>query len=506
MRSFSNFVRVLVVSLLMGGTVLADDAKTVTWTKSITLQECIEQALSQNLEIEVERINPRIAEWGVVREQSGFEPAFNGRFNYMSNRTPLDPETARSVGFPLIDDRELKFGADVGGRLPTGTSYDLSAADTRYAGTLQPTNYLHIASTVLTLDQPLLRNFGFAPNTASVRVARKNRQIATEQFRQRVIDTVSAVIDAYYDLVRAIEDHKAQVEDLDRARTLLEQNRKEVDAGMLPPIEVTQAEAGVAEREEGVIVTEQGIRNQENALKRLISRDSLPLVDVSLVPVDHPEMEIVAVDAKESIRTALENRPDFLQAKHELERRGIMLKYMRNQLLPQIDVQGSYGLNGRGITGFSDTADNLTSAENPQWSVGVVVSIPLGNRRARADYFSAREQEQAAVLNLKRLEQDIVVEVGNITGQVRTNLKRIDATRAARRLAEEALRAEEEKLRSGDSTSLLVLQAQSQLAGARSAEIRAATDYSKSLVELARAEGTTLQREHIDLAEDSVSR
>jgi outer membrane protein len=487
----------------MAGTVVAGESNTVTWTKAISLQECIEQALAQNLEIQVERINPRIADWGVVREQGGFEPTLNGRINYQDNHTPLDPETARSLGFTNIVDQQLKFGADLGGKLPTGASYDLSALDTRYGGTLQPSNYLHIASTVLTLDQPLLRNFGFGPNTASIRVARKNRQIVGEQFRQRVIDTVTAVIDAYYDLVRAIEDHKAQVEDLDRAQTLLDQNRKEVDAGILPPIEVTQAEAGVAEREEGVIVTEQAIRDQENTVKRLISRDALALVDASLVPVDHPVTEITAVDAKQSIRMALENRPDFLQAKHELERRGILLKYMRNQLLPQIDVQGSYGLNGRAITGFGDTADNLSAGDNPQWSVGVVVSIPLGNRRARADYFSAREEEQRAVLDLKRLEQDIVVQVGNLTGQVRTNLKRMDATRAARRLAEEALHAEEEKLHAGDSTSLLVLQAQSQLAGTRSAEIRATTDYNKSLVELTRAEGTTLQKHHIDLAEDS---
>jgi len=105
-------------------------------------------------------------------------------------------------------------------------------------------------------------------------------------------------------------------------------------------------------------------------------------------------------------------------------------------------------------------------------------------------------------VTLKRLEQDIIVEVENAVGQVRTNLKRLDATRAATRLAEESLKAEEAKLREGISTSFLVLQARTELAAVRSAEIRARADYNKSLVDLARVEGATLQKHNITLAED----
>jgi len=309
--------------------------------------------------------------------------------------------------------------------------------------------------------------------------------------------------------VFTIENHKATLEDLNGAKTLLDENRKRAAVGFLAQLEVTQAEAGVAEREEAVILAERAIEERETALKRLISQDVSELDGVSLLPVDFPVAQMVVLDKARSIRTALEERPDFLAVKEELDRQHIAVNFTRNQLWPQIDLQGGYGLNARNGAmtntvgaSFSGLIDDVARADHPFWSVGVVVTVPIGNRQARSDYESAKLRAEQAVVTLKRLEQDIIVEVENAVGQVRTNLKRLDATRAATRLAEESLKAEEAKLREGISTSFLVLQARTELAAVRSAEIRARADYNKSLVDLARVEGATLQKHNITLAED----
>jgi outer membrane protein TolC len=269
----------------------------------------------------------------------------------------------------------------------------------------------------------------------------------------------------------------------------------------MSPLDVTQAEAGVAEREEAVIVAERSIKDNENVLKRLISADVRFYQGETLVPVDYPVVEMIETDVARSTRTALEQRPDFVAAKYELERRNILVKFNRNQLWPELDLTGSYGMNGLANSGFHTLTARQLGHDNPAWGVGVSVSFPLGNRQARANYNIARLDREQALLVLKQLEQDIVVAVDNAVGRVQTNLKRVDATRAASRLAEESLKAEETKLRAGTSTSFLVLQAQSQLAAARSAEIRARSDYSESLVELARVEGSTLQKNNIVLDE-----
>lgn len=468
--------------------------------RSLTLRECVEQALIHNLDIQIERINPTIESWGVVSAQGAFDPSLTGSIDYQDSTQPLDPERSASLGLSSLKQQQLQSQIGLTGKLPPGTQYNLNAFDSRASGTLA-SNFVYTGTAGISVTQPILKNFGLSANTAFIRIARKSRQIAQQAFVQQIINTVSDVNNAYYELVFAIEDHKAKVEDLSRAKLLLEENRKRVKIGVLSPLDVTQAEAGVAEREEAVIVAERVIKDNENVLKRLISQDVSALRDATLLPVDYPVVQMIETDANRSINTALEMRPDYLQAKHEVERQNILVKYNRNQLWPEIDLQGSYGANGRGGS-FGSFSDNVLSGDNPVWTIGVTVAVPLGNRQARASYQTARLQAEQALLTLKRLEQDVIVTVDNAVRLVRSNLKRVDATRAASRLAEESLKAEEEKLRAGSSTSFLVLQAQAQLAAARSAEIRAQADYNESLVALARSEGTTLQKNNIDLGEN----
>jgi len=482
-------MRFIVLLLLCALLPAARAEESVPAARSLTMRQCIELALDANLDMQIERINPDIQRWRIAREQGAFDPALIGGVRYEENSSPLG-----------YDEERLDANGGVRGRLPTGTEYGLTAFDTRSSSSLT-TNFLFTGGAAISLTQPLLKNFGLGVNTAAIRIARRNRDTATEQFRQQVINTVSDVNNAYYELVFAREDYKSKIEDLHRAQLLLEDNRKRVRIGVLSPLDVTQAEAGVAEREEAVIVAERVIQDNENTLKRLITQDIAPWLGVTIIPLDEPATTAIATDTSESIRTAFANRPDYRQAKHEVERRQILVKYNRNQLWPEVDLQGSYGWNGRGNT-FGNFSDNLSSGDYPVWAVGVTVTVPLGNRQARADYHTARLQSDQSLLTLKRTEQDIIVAVDNAVRLVQSNAKRLAATRAATRLAEESLRAENEKLRAGTSTSFLVLQAQAQLAAARSAEIRARADYGKSIIALGRTEGTTLEKHAIVLAAD----
>ena len=452
-------------------------------TKSLTIQECIARALANNLDLQVERLNPTIAQWGIVSAQSVYDPVLGADVTYDNNRQPFRTET---------------FGVAPGlsGKLPSGATYDLTAFDTRSLAS----NVTFLGSAGVSVSQPLLRNFGLGVNSAQIRVARKSWQIAGQNLATRVMDTVRQVNTAYYELIFAIENHKALTEDLNRAKALLDENRKRLQIGVMSPLDVTQAEAGAAEREEAVIVAAGVIGDNEVALKRLIARDLTEFRDVSLLPADYPVIEMVETDIDRSTRTALESRPDFLAAKHELERRGILVKFNRNQLYPQLDLTGAYSRNGAAGT-FNGLVDDVSRGDRRTWGVGVIASFPLGNRQARANYNIARLDEDQAVIDLKILEQNILVQVDVAVRQVRTNLKRIEATAAASRLADESLKAEEQKLRTGTSTILLVLQAQAALGAARSADIRARSDYAESLAQLAATEGTILKKYNIVLDE-----
>lgn len=472
--------------------------------KSLRLQECIERALENNLEIRFQRITPTIQTWGVLGAQGVYDPTLSGGVNNQGTTTWLSTSDAQALGFTTNFTQRTKSwlaSADLSGKLPTGATYDFSAlGNDNYGSSFSNAFSSFGGDAGVTLTQPLLRNFGFGVNAATIRIARENRTIAIQNFVQFVMNTVSNVATAYYELVYAIENYNASVENRELARELLEQNRIQERVGTMSPLDVIQAEAGVAESEQSVITTARAIKDNENTLKRLICQQVSEFGTATLVPVDYPPVEMVALDVAESTRRALETRPDYQSAYHALESQNITVQFNRNQLWPEVNLTGTYNLNGLGHT-FDSFSDNLSSTRSPYWNVGVVLSVPLGNRQARANYHMAKLDADQLLLSLKSLEQDIVVAVDDAVGHVETNLKSVEAARAATRLAQESFDAEKKKLLAGTSTTFLVLQAQTVLETARVAQIRAEADYHESLVALDLAEGTILAKNNIVLDE-----
>jgi outer membrane protein TolC len=472
--------------------------------KSLTLQECIERALENNLEIKSQRITPTIQTWGVMGAQGVYDPVLSGGINNQSTTTWLSTSDAAGLELTTNVTQRTKTwlaNADLSGKLPTGATYDFSALGNHsYGNSFSNAFNTFSGDTGVTLTQPLLKNFGFGVNAATIRIARENRTIAIQNFIQFVMTTISSVANAYYELVYAIENYKSSVENRELARELLDQNRIQERVGTMSPLDVIQAEAGVAESEQSVITTARAIKDNENTLKRLICQQVSEFGSATLEPVDYPPVEMIALDVAESTRRALETRADYQSAYHALESQNITVQFNRNQLWPEVNLTGTYNLNGLGYN-YNSFAGNLDSTRSPFWNVGVVVSVPLGNRQARANYHMAKLDADQALLSLKSLEQDIVVAVDDAVGHVETNLKSVEAARAATRLAQESLDAEQRKLQAGTSTTFLVLQAQTQLATTRVAQIRAEADYHESLVALDLAEGTILAKNNIVLDE-----
>src|SRR5262249_37784602 len=162
------------------------------------------------------------------------------------------------------------------------------------------------------------------------------------------------------------------------------------------------------------------------------------------------------------------------------------------QLYPQLDIFGTYGYNGSGQE-FSDSLDQVQQRDLPFYAYGGRLVIPLGNGAARNRYKSSKAGREQTLLVLKKLEQDIMINIDNAIELASSNFERIESTRKAREYAEAALAAEEKKLENGKSTSFVVLSLQRDLTAARSDEISAVVQYNRSLAQVAQAEGTTLE-------------
>jgi HAE1 family hydrophobic/amphiphilic exporter-1 len=220
--------------------------------------------------------------------------------------------------------------------------------------------------------------------------------------------------------------------------------------------------------------------------------------DLELEPTEGLTAYRPILSLQDSWRKGLADRPELVQAKLDVERAGIQLKYNRNQLFPELDIFGTVGYNGSGKE-FSDALFDVQQRNNLGYSMGANFNLPLANIGARNNYKSAKASLQMVVLTLKKTEQGIMVDIDNDIGTVRANFDQVEATRAARQYQEAALDAEQKKLENGKSTTYTVLQVQRDLTVARGNEIQALDNYNKSLSQLSLHEGSTLDRLHVKL-------
>jgi len=465
----------------------------------ISLDEAIQRALAKNFLIKVEGFDAAISSARLTEAYGKFDPVLNGSFTYSESFNPALADATTGIrpaaSFSQTDLADLSLG----GLLPWGMTYRLGASSTNTRGTFNSyaDNYDSFAG--ISGTQPLLRNFGFGPTLASIRIAQANRGISQWQFRQTVMDTVTRVIFAYHDLNFFYANLRSAIRSRELAQQLLEENRKRFKVGSMSEYDVTSAQSRAATREEGVLIAERLVREAENALKQLITDHKTPGLLAERVVIEPPAPSpIVMVDAATDFRTALEKRPDYQQARLALKRDTVGARLQRNQLLPRVDLVGSYGYNGYD-TDLGVSRQQVKDEDHRAYSWGVVVSVPLTFTTERGRYRAAKLQQRQSETELERLEQDIVVRVGNAAGQIETAQKRVQATRRARELAQATLDSEVKLLRAGSSSTFFVSQQQEILSSAEVREANAQSDYAKALAEYDRQLGLTLEKLRINV-------
>jgi len=490
----ARFVAVVAVSLLASaGVSRAAEPE----TRQLSLQDCFRLALEHNLDVQIERFGPEIADFNYEATRGAYDPTFTSRFRRSYERTAGSVDARGIFATP---DRDTDFYSFAGltGQLPSGLSYTvgpLNAIRNNQPGFLGA-NYT--SSIGVTVSQPLLRNLWIDDARRQILVARKNKEISAYTLENQVINVLTRVEQVYYELIFAHENVKVQEKALELAEKLLEENRKRVEVGAMAPLDEKQAESQVAARRADLLDARRALGTQQNNLRNLLTDEYGDWHHVRIEPTDPLVAVPEELNVQESWQQGLAQRPDLLQARAELERRDIDLRYRKNQIYPSLSLEGGYGQTGRN-TDMGEVVTDLLERNANNHYIGLVFSVPLYNRGAKNSYQATRAEKQQALLRLKKLEQDVVVSIDEAVNLARSNFQRIEATRQARLYAEAALEAEEKKLASGKSTSFVVLQLQRDLTNARSSEIRAMADYHKALSTLSQARGSTLQRNKLTL-------
>ena len=483
---------------------------------ALSLRDVVMRTLVSNLAIEVEGFNSKVKAENVIDGESKFDATFE------INLSEEEEVRQQSNAFSSpVKSRNKSHNWDFSltQKLVTGADYKLSFTNDRnrtnsVTAGLNPSYFTEM---VFSLTQPLLKNFGIDLTKRNIYIANNEVNISDYVFEDKVIDIISDVENVYWDLVFSIEDLAVKKKSLERARNLERQVKAQVAVGTMAEIETLQAQSEVASRDESLLVAQDLIQDNEDILKNILNIDYGSEEGLKAIyPSDRPEMVADEINLYQAIKDTLPNRPDYLGKKKELENKNILVKFRENQLYPTVDLFGTMGLNGLSgdaITVNSGTfqgrskyggdygtalSDSLTG-KFYNWEVGLKLSYPLGNRSAKAQLSASRLEKAQLILSIKDLEKSIIVEVREAVRQLKTDLKRINATRIARKLAEEKLKAEEKKFEVGLSTSFSVLEFQEDLAEEQSNEIKALIDFKKSKIRLRQVMATTLKENDIKL-------
>ena len=168
-------------------------------------------------------------------------------------------------------------------------------------------------------------------------------------FRDRVLSVLATVEQTYWEVVFANENLKVAEAALKAAQELLASNRAKAKAGIMSIVDVLQAEAAVASRVEQVLVADKTIRDQEDQLRRLLNPAEEDLrQDLRLTPLDKPVVTLEPISLQEAIDIAIEQRPEIVQAKKNMETSDLNTKFAKNQILPTLSFQGTMGMAGLG--------------------------------------------------------------------------------------------------------------------------------------------------------------
>lgn len=476
----------------------------------LSVKDSVAYALRNNFDIEMSKLDLKVQDYGITKEKSRFDPILTLAGNIQNSETPSSNllqtgSSTSSVINPFVMDGRTA-DAVLKSLLPTGATASLgyhvfrSFLDPSPFQLLNPsyTNFIEASIT-----QPLLKGAGWFYNRSPIYIARNNKKISLAQFKSRALDVSNAVQEAYWNYVRAMENLKVAKKSLERAEDLLKKNKVQVEVGTLAPVEIIDAESGVASRVEAVILAENTIKDREDELKRIMNfADTDIISDATVVPADNPYFEAKKIEVKDAIRIAMEKRPELTELQLVTENAGIQTRRRKNELYPQLDFTGGVRYTGLGSEA-SDANDAAFSETYQGEFLGLALSIPIGNRSARSEYNKSKLNERQATLNVRKKELDIVVEVRASARQVTTNIERVNATRKAKELAEKRLENEGKKYNVGRSTSLEILRAQENLAIAEFEATRAIIDYEISLGNLEKAKGTILDLYDIKLEEDT---
>jgi outer membrane protein TolC len=472
-------------------------------TVQLTLADAVQRMVEHNPDLTIVRLGTEVEAARVGESRGAYAPVFSTTLGRSRNVTP---PTNYLLGDSGVDVKDWFSTTGVRQRLPWGSGTWSVSWDTARTTTNNPIASVDPnlqSGVVFAFSQPLLRDRRIDSARAQYLIAKRDQDSSELRFRESVVRTVATVKRAYWTFKATIANVGVQQRSLELSQELARQNRIRVEAGQLPPLDLVQAEAEVAQRRESLIQAKASADDAEDHLRRLImDPGDAAFWNARLDPVDEPPDPEGSPDVDAAVANALNSRYDLARAAHDLENAKTNVDYLDNQRLPDVRLETSYGGNGLGgvqflrtggfpgsVVGtrdrsFGETLGQAFTPDYPSWSLGVTVSYPLGHSYEDASAARAQVERKQVAARIASLRLEVAESVRQAARRMRSAAERVDAARAGATLAEQRFNDENRRYGAGLSTTFLVTQAQRDLLQAQVTVLQNMLEYQSAIVDL----------------------
>ncbi len=484
----------------------------------LSLADAIQLTLENNTDIKLNQLQLDVARFNLNRTYGPFDPVLTSQF---SPARSTSPATSTLQGANTLSSLSQSFTSGYSQLFQSGTLYNVSWNANRSAtnssfATLNPS----ITSALsVSLTQNLLRNRGFFANRAPIVIAQRNLKQTRSNFEAAVMDSILRAINQYWDVVQARESLKVTQVALDMAEATYKRNKRELELGALPPLDIYRSESQVAQRKLQLIQAQYSLKQLEDEFRRTIGADldtRLSVLDLELTESSVPGADMETVDVVAAIQQALQSRPELDALRQQEANDDTNIQLAHNNLQPDLSVSSFYAMNGVGgnqlssasgtpvvisTGGLGDALDQLGSRNFPGYGMTVSLRLPLRNRSAEADLGNALVSKRRSMYQVRRQEQQITIDVKHAVDQLEEAKLSVAAAKLARDLAEKNLQAEQRKYELGAETIFFVLDAQTQLSSAEQSLVQAQISYQRAVAQVDRVTGQSLAKNHIQLTQ-----
>lgn len=481
----------LIIAMVLTG--IASRALAAEAPLSLSLKQAIAMGVEKNLDVKAELYNPAQFEADIYRNKAIYDPLLVLQTNYSDTTAPAGSMTSVTSSYG----RQFQGDASVSQLFWSGATatagFNNTFNHTNSIGSLR--NYWE-SSLGISFTQPLLKNFGRETTDLGINVSRLSKFASLEHLNTLLLNTVAQVRNEYFKLYGLREQLQVARTSLELARKILSDTKAQVAAGVLPAMEIINAEFGVYSREKELIDVERSVSDEVDVLRFLLQIKGKG----DILTVDLPRRDSYGVSEDDAIRRAM-GRPDIREQKRNLEIAELQTRVFHNKLKPDLSLSASGSLVGLDRT-YPRNLETLGTADNPAWSVGLIFTYPLGNNAAENDYRKSRLKTEQTAVQIRSLEEGATNDVKSAIRNIISSYKQISVADRGRAYAEERLRAYLRKKDVGLATNKDVLDVENDLVAAKNNQIQAAVNYDNAITRLWLVTGELLEHEGVRVVED----